>query len=99
MYELQQAGEQSYYINSPAKIGIYRLNDTDIYLIDSGNDKEAAKKIIKIAEARSVPIFPGLKMWENSLSASKTTRFNGKVSFHPIKCTITFPTYLCFNFK
>lgn len=49
MYELQQAGEQSYYINSPAKIGIYRQNETDIYLIDSGNDKEAAKKIIKIA--------------------------------------------------
>ena len=40
---------KSYYINSPAKIGIYRQNETDIYLIDSGNDKEAAKKIIKIA--------------------------------------------------
>ena len=53
MYELQQAGEQSYYINSPAKIGIYRQNDTDIYLIDSGNDKEAAKKIIKIAVAQN----------------------------------------------
>lgn len=49
MYELQQVGEKSYYINSPAKIGIYRQNETDIYLIDSGNDKEAAKKIIKIA--------------------------------------------------
>lgn len=49
MYELQQVGEKSYYINSPAKIGIYRQNATDIYLIDSGNDKEAAKKIIKIA--------------------------------------------------
>lgn len=53
MYELLQAGEQSYYINSPAKIGIYRQNDTDIYLIDSGNDKEAAKKIIKIATAQN----------------------------------------------
>ena len=49
MCELQQVGEKSDYINSPAKIGIYRQNETDIYLIDSGNDKEAAKKIIKIA--------------------------------------------------
>lgn len=48
MYELEQVGRQSYYINSPAKIGIYRQTDTDIYLIDSGNDKEAGKKVLKI---------------------------------------------------
>lgn len=48
MYELNQVGPQSYYINSPAKIGIYRQNDTDVYLIDSGNDKEAGKKTLKI---------------------------------------------------
>ena len=49
MYELEQVGRQSYYIKSPAKIGIYRQTDTDIYLIDSGNDKEAGKKVLKIA--------------------------------------------------
>lgn len=49
MYELKQLGAQSYYIESPAKIGVYKQNDTDIYLIDSGNDKEAGKKILKIA--------------------------------------------------
>ncbi|SHI97073.1 MBL fold metallo-hydrolase [Bacteroides stercorirosoris] len=49
MYELKQLGSQSYYIESPAKIGIYKQNDTDIYLIDSGNDKEAGKKVLKIA--------------------------------------------------
>ena len=49
MYELNQVGPRSYYIESPAKIGIYRRNDTDIYLIDSGNDKEAGKKALKIA--------------------------------------------------
>lgn len=49
MYELKQLGLQSYYIESPAKIGIYKQNDTDIYLIDSGNDKEAGKKVLKIA--------------------------------------------------
>ena len=49
MYELKQVGRQSYYINSPAKIGIYRQTESDVYLIDSGNDKEAAKKVLKIA--------------------------------------------------
>jgi hypothetical protein len=41
MFELNQVGERSYYINCPAKIGIYKSNDTEIYLIDSGNDKDA----------------------------------------------------------
>lgn len=50
MYELKQLGLQSYYIESPVKIGIYKQNDTDIYLIDSGNDKEAGKKVLKIAD-------------------------------------------------
>ena len=48
MYELEQIGKQSYYINCPAKIGIYRRNDKDVYLIDSGNDKEAGKKVLKL---------------------------------------------------
>lgn len=48
MYELIQAGERTYYINCPAKIGIYRANEADVYLIDSGNDKDAGRKIFKI---------------------------------------------------
>lgn len=52
MYELKQTGGRSYYTDCPAKIGICRRNDTDIYLIDSGNDKEAAKKILKIVSGR-----------------------------------------------
>ncbi len=51
MYELIQAGENTYYIQSPAKIGIVKLNDTEVCLIDSGNDKDAAKKVHKILEA------------------------------------------------
>ena len=50
MYELIQVGEKSYYINCPAKIGIYRQNETDVYLIDSGNDKDAGKKVRRILE-------------------------------------------------
>lgn len=48
MFELIQVGERSYYINCPAKIGIYKLNETEVYLIDSGNDKDAGRKVRKI---------------------------------------------------
>ena len=48
MFELIQVGERSYYINCPAKIGIYKPDDTDVYLIDSGNYKDAGRKVRKI---------------------------------------------------
>ncbi len=52
MYELNQVGEKSYYVNCPAKIGIYQVNDKEVYLIDSGNDKDAAKKVHKILDEK-----------------------------------------------
>lgn len=51
MYELVQVLGNSYYIQSPAKIGLVRLNDTDVFLIDSGNDKDAGKKVKKHLDA------------------------------------------------
>jgi len=48
MYELVQAGERTYYINCPAKVGIFQTGPQDVYLVDSGNDKEAGRKILKI---------------------------------------------------
>jgi len=50
MYELTQVGERSYYINCPAKIGVYRMNDEDVYLVDSGNDKDAGRKVRQILD-------------------------------------------------
>lgn len=47
MYELEQVGANTYYINCPAKIGVY-LDGADAYLIDSGNDKDAGRKIRQI---------------------------------------------------
>ena len=52
MYELNQVGEKSYYINCPAKIGIYLADDKNVYLIDSGNDKDAGKKVRKILDEK-----------------------------------------------
>lgn len=45
MYELIQVSESCYYIESPAKIGLVRLNETDVCLIDSGSDKDAGRKV------------------------------------------------------
>lgn len=50
MYELIQAGERSYYIQCPAKIGIYRADSQGVYLIDSGGDKDAGRKVKKILD-------------------------------------------------
>ncbi len=50
MYELIQVSEQSYYIQSPAKIGLVRLNEQDVCLIDSGNDKDAGRKVRQLLD-------------------------------------------------
>ena len=50
MYELVQVGPQSYYIDCPAKIGVYVERDTEVYLIDSGSDKDAGRKVRQILE-------------------------------------------------
>ncbi len=50
MFELIQVSEQCYYLQSPSKIGIYKQDDKNIYLIDSGNDKRAGKRALKIAQ-------------------------------------------------
>ena len=51
MYELIQVSEQCYYLQSPAKIGLVRLNDTDVCLIDSGSDKDAGRKVRQLLDA------------------------------------------------
>ena len=51
MYELHQVTDTSYYIQSPAKIGLIRLDGNDVCLIDSGNDKEAGRKVRLILDA------------------------------------------------
>jgi len=50
MFELNKIAERSYYINCPAKIGLFKETDTDVYLIDSGNDKDAGRKVRKILD-------------------------------------------------
>ncbi len=46
--ELVKIGEKTYYIKNNTNIGIYKIDEENVYLIDTGNDKEAGKKILKI---------------------------------------------------
>ena len=50
MYELEQVGQDSFYIQSPAKIGLFRISETEVCLIDSGSDKEAGRKVRQILD-------------------------------------------------
>jgi glyoxylase-like metal-dependent hydrolase (beta-lactamase superfamily II) len=51
MYELVKITEKSYYIESPVKIGLIKLNDREVCLIDSGNDKDAGRRVKKILDS------------------------------------------------
>lgn len=51
MYELIQVSNSSYYIQSPAQIGLVKLNENDVCLIDSGNDKDAGRKVRQLLDA------------------------------------------------
>lgn len=48
--ELIQVGLKTYYIKNATNIGIYKVDDRNVYLIDTGNDKDAGKKILKIID-------------------------------------------------
>ena len=50
MYELIRLSEKCCYIDSPAKIGVYQAGEGEVYLIDSGSDKEAGRKIRQVLD-------------------------------------------------
>lgn len=51
MYELIQAAGDSYYIESPAKVGLVKAGGNNVVLIDSGSDKDAGRRIRQILDA------------------------------------------------
>jgi len=53
MYELINAAGNTYYIECPARMGLYVKNGTDAYLFDSGNNKEAGRKVRQVLENNS----------------------------------------------
>ena len=50
MYDLIQAGEHTYYLDAPSKVGIYVENGIHATLIDSGHDQTDAKRVMAILQ-------------------------------------------------
>ena len=50
MVELKQVGKHTYYLAGPTNIGFYLENENEVYLIDSGNDKDAGRRIRQILD-------------------------------------------------
>ncbi len=50
-FSLEQLGGKTYYIPGPVNIGLY-VDKGNVYLIDSGNDKDAGRKVGKIIRER-----------------------------------------------
>lgn len=52
MYELIQVSDKSFFVQSPAKIGLVKTGENQVCLIDSGNDKDAGKKVKKLLDSK-----------------------------------------------
>ena len=52
MYELISVSPNCFYIESPAKIGLVKLDESRVVLIDSGSDKDAGRKVRQHLDAQ-----------------------------------------------
>lgn len=66
MYELVQVGSRSYYINAPVKIGLYLDQENQAYLIDSGNDKDAGRKLRQLLDKQGWTLWAILNTHSNA---------------------------------
>lgn len=93
MYELIQLTDKSYYIQSPAKIGIYKTSETEVILIDSGNDKDAGRKIRQVLDANGWTLKAIYNTHSNAdhIGGNKflQDRYNCKIYAWGIECNFT----------
>lgn len=94
--ELVKVGEKTYYIKNPTNIGIYKIDEENVYLIDSGNDKDAGKKILKIIDEQGWKIKGIINTHSNAdhIGGNKVIqeRTNCKIYAHKSeKCFIEYP--------
>lgn len=47
MYEIVKVNDRVYYADCPSRVGIVRISDNEVFLVDSGSSKDAIKKIKK----------------------------------------------------
>lgn len=50
MYELHQITDRCSYIDCPAKVGVVKLSDGEVCLVDAGSDKDAGRKVRQILD-------------------------------------------------
>lgn len=97
MFELCKAGERTYYIDCPAKIGIFLADERNVFLIDSGSDKDAGRRVKKILDDQGWTVRGIINTHSNSDhiggNAYLQRQFNGcKVFAHGIeKCFTEYP--------
>lgn len=54
--ELIHVKGNTYYIKNATNIGVYKVDENSVYLIDTGNDSDAGKKILKLLEQESLKV-------------------------------------------
>lgn len=54
--ELIKLGDRTFYIKNNTNIGVYKLNEKDVILIDSGIDSEVGRKILKVIRDRDMNV-------------------------------------------
>lgn len=101
--ELIKLGEKTYYIKYNTNIGVYKLNDNDVVLIDSGLDESVGRKILRIINENNwnVKYIINTHSHADHTGGNKfiQSRTNCKIYASTIECDITNhpilePTYL-----
>jgi len=54
--ELVHVKGNTYYIKNATNIGVYKIDENSVYLIDTGNDSDAGKKILKLLEQENLKV-------------------------------------------
>ena len=66
MYELIQVGKSSYYMDCPAKVGVYTYGDGTAVTIDSGSDEEDGRRVLRLLEKLGVRLTAILSTHSNA---------------------------------
>lgn len=56
MFQIKKAGEKTYYIDFPTRVGIYKTGENSVCLIDTGSDEKIGARILKLCEAEGFKI-------------------------------------------
>lgn len=89
--ELIKVGEKTYYIKNATNIGVYKIDANNVYLIDTGNDKDAGKKILNIINEQGWTVKGIINTHSNAdhIGGNKLIqeRTNCQVLSHNLECS------------